>query len=190
MKTHIRCSRTRRIFCGAFLFCSVLLASPPEVRAFTDSDGDTYSVKVTGPGFALVFRNVTAAEPNGPIASILLTGTDATSVLTIAVSKVGDGRVRVGQISGSGPVGMIVATKCDLGIGGIRIGSLGSLHIGDVADGASLVLPARQRVRPLVFTARDVGAMQLTAPSHTLTFTARSVTGGAQISARRSRRST
>ena len=160
---------------------SVLVAAP--LQTFTDSDDDPYTVKLSGPGAAAVTIDDPDSDTKGPIASIALTGTDATSVLTITVMKVGDGRVRVGQITGAGALQTINATKCDLVGTGIQLGRLASLRIGDVATGAGLLLPPAQRVRALAFTARDVGAMQLTAPSHTLTFTARTITGGAQISA-------
>ena len=166
---------------GFALVPSVLVAAPPQT--FTDSDGDDYSVKVSGPGSAAVTLDDPDGNSEGPIASIVLTGTDATSILTISVVKVGDGRVGVGAITGANKLGMIVATKCDFTGSGIQLGGLSSLRIGDVASGANLVLPGAPKAKPLAFTARDVGAMQLTAPSSTLTFTARSVTGGAQISA-------
>ena len=156
-------------------------ASPP--KTFTDSDGDTYVVRLAGAGSSLVTLDDPDTDGKGPISSIALTGTDATSVLTIAVAKVGDGRVKMGAITGAGAVNIISAPQCDLNGSGVALGGLSLLRVGDVAASANIVLPGRPKVRPLTVSARNVGAMQLTVPSSTLTFSARSVAGGAKISA-------
>src|SRR6266702_3732164 len=49
---------------------------------FTDSDGDTYTVKVTGPGTATVVQTLDANQ-HGPIGSIALTWTTAASILSV-----------------------------------------------------------------------------------------------------------
>ena len=168
------------IFLLLFAFARTAFpASPPQT--FTDSDGDRYTVRLTGPGAAAVTLDDPDTDGKGPIASIALTGTDATSVLTVAVAKIGDGSVKIGAITGSA-VNIISAPQCDLNGSGVALAGLSLLRIGDVAAGANIVLPARPRVKPLTVSARNVGAMQLTVPSSTLTFSARSVVG-ARISA-------
>ena len=189
MTTHIRGSPTRRIFIGAILITFLLLCHPQFVwaalppQSFTDSDGDVYTVKLIGPGTAVVKLDDPDGDTRGPIASISLHGTDTTSSLLIAVTRIGDGRVTIGRISSTNSLGGIVAPQCDLGAGGIQLAGLRSLRIGDVAAGSAILLPAAQDARTLSVTARNVGAMQLTAPSSTLTLTAQSVTGGAKFSA-------
>ncbi len=173
-------SHALSLLLGFALARSVLVAAPPQT--FTDSDGDSYKVKLTGPGAAAVTLDDPDLDGKGPIAGIVLAGTDATSALTITVVRVGDGRVKVGAISGADAVKSISAVKCDL-TGTIQVATLESLRIGDVAAGAGLALPVVQNGGPLAFTARFVAAMQLAVPSSTLTFKARSVTGGASISA-------
>ncbi len=169
--------------CGLFLTLArtAFPASPPQ--NFTDSDGDTYTVRLTGAGSAVVTIVDPDHDNKGPIASIALTATDFTSVLTIAVAKVGDGRVKVGAISGSGAVNIISAASCDLNGAGIALGGATLLRLGDLAAGANIVLATRPTVKPLALSARNVSAMQLTAPASTLTFAARSITGGAKFSA-------
>src|SRR5262245_19290630 len=79
---------------------------------FTDTDGDIYFVKLGGAGTADVVQDGTP----GPIASIALAGTTATTTLAITVKKgaTGDGEVSIGEITGSTPVKAISAPKSDL----------------------------------------------------------------------------
>lgn len=182
-------STFHRVRARAFLLAFLLLtfsqtgfsASAPQT--FTDSDGDVYTVRLAGAGTASVTINDPDTDTRGPISSIALAGTDSTSVLTIAVAKVGDGRVKIGAITGTGAVNLISAPACDFDGAGISLGGATLLRLGDLAAGANIVLPTRPKLRPLAVSARDVGAMELTAPASTLTFTSRSVSGGAKISA-------
>ena len=88
MKTLIQRRETRRILTDAILFCLFLLTSQPgevvaaSAQTFTDSDGDAYSVRLSGPGSAVVTSDDPDGDSKGPVASIALRGTDATSVLT------------------------------------------------------------------------------------------------------------
>ena len=189
MKKCVSFRDVTRLRSTAFSVCCLLLAlsrtafsaSPPQT--FTDSDGDAYVVRLTGPGSAVVTIDDPDTDTRGPISSLALAGTDSTSVLTVAVTKVGDGRVKIGAITGIGAVNIISAPACDLNGAGISLGGATHLRLGDIAAGANIVLPTRTRPKPLAVSARDVGAMQLTAPGSTLTFLARSVSGGAKISA-------
>jgi hypothetical protein len=116
---------------------------------FTDQDGDTYTVKLTGPGTASVFVLDLDLDGKGPIDQIRLSGTDPKkSKLTITVKKAktgSDGLVNIGSIVGSG-IGGITAKLSDL-IGafghGIELtGALGGLTVHDIKNGADVMADA------------------------------------------------
>ena len=60
---------------------------------YVDSDGDSYTIKLSGPGTARIRLDDPDGDGRGPIESILLTGTTAKSSLSITVKKAaaGDG---------------------------------------------------------------------------------------------------
>ena len=118
-------------------FVAILAGKPTTSFTGVDSDGDQYTVKLTGPGAIDVLQDA-GSNGQGPIESINVVDTNpGSSTLTITV--VGDGLVDVGSISGSG-LHKISASDADLDGAGIDLtGELGSLTIHDVLDGASIL---------------------------------------------------
>jgi RHS repeat-associated protein len=151
----------------------------------TDTDGDKYTIKLTGPG-AL---QVDPANGVGPIVSITVVGGNATSALSVVVVKgttgTTDGKVSIGQITatgGTGSIGSIAAAKSDLVGTGISLtGGVRTITLGNLPAGAHIALGADPLVKALTVTAGDVGAINLTSPAPTFNFTALKVTGGAQF---------
>ena len=87
----------------------------------TDSDGDRYTVKLTGAGEAQVAQLLTAPG-QGPIDTIMFTGTDAKSALSITVKKVGagggiDGEDIVTHLIARDAIAEFVAAKRAEGVG-------------------------------------------------------------------------
>ncbi len=125
---------------------AVAIAAPAflmgNVGTFTDSDGDKYTVKLTGAGQLAVGQDAINTSGKGPIQWILVQATDpAKSVLTVTVvkAKAGDGLVSIGSIEGTG-LKSIAAAHSDLLGAGIRLsGFLGGLTGHDLGTGAQLV---------------------------------------------------
>jgi EF hand len=122
---------------------------PTPGPSFTDEDGDTYTVKLTGPGTAGVFVLDFDLDGQGPIDQIRLSGTDPKkSKLTITVKKAksgSDGLVDIGSIVGTG-IGGITAKASDLvgafGHGIELTGALGGLTIHDIKNGTDVTAVA------------------------------------------------
>jgi hypothetical protein len=128
-------------------YFAMLAGKPTKSFHGVDSDGDVYSVTLTGPG-AIDVIQTTSGTSTGPIHAIYLEGTSSkSSVLSIAVTtKVGDGFVNVGSVTGPG-LERIAASTADLTGAGIDLtGKLGALTIHDVSSGASILAagPATQ----------------------------------------------
>ena len=107
--------------------------------SFTDQDGDTYSVKLTGAGKVAVVLSDPDANGKGPIDQIIVQNTSsATSTLTITVTKAlhGDGAVSIGRVAGS-ELKTLTASNSDLVGEGVRLsGFLGTLTVRDILNGA------------------------------------------------------
>ena len=107
--------------------------------SFTDQDGDTYSVKLTGAGKVAVLLSDPDANGKGPIDQIIVQNTSsATSTLTITVTKAlrGDGAVSIGRVAGS-ELKTLTASNSDLVGEGVRLsGFLGTLTVRDILNGA------------------------------------------------------
>jgi autotransporter-associated beta strand protein len=116
-----------------------LVLLPSGRHTYTDTDGDTYTVKLTGPGTVAALLADPTGNGQGPINRIYLNGTDPTkSRLSIAVKKgkTGDGYVSIGDINGSG-LKSISARNCDLIGGRVTLtGPLGGLTIHDIYNGS------------------------------------------------------
>jgi hypothetical protein len=120
-------------------FVAMLNGTPNKVFHGLDSDGDLYTVWLSGPGSVSVVQK-DQGSGTGPLAAIYLSGTSSlTSTLSITVTKkVGDGFVDVGSITGPGLLRIAAATANLVG-GGIQLtGRLGSLAIHDLNHGASI----------------------------------------------------
>ena len=113
--------------------------APASLATFTDSDGDRFTVKVTGLGSAAVTLADPDGDTHGSIATLVLSGTNARSALSIAVTKAasGNGYVDLGQVTGS-TVGSFVAANSDLTGGLAFTGTVTSLQLHDVLNGADL----------------------------------------------------
>jgi RHS repeat-associated protein/uncharacterized repeat protein (TIGR01451 family) len=109
-------------------------------HAFTDDDGDTYTLSLTGPGQMQFLPDDLDLNGNGPIGLVVLQNTDpAKSKLTVKVKKglTGDGRVSIGSIEGTG-VKSIKAAASNLIVGIDLTGPLGNLKIRDTLAGATI----------------------------------------------------
>ena len=118
---------------------------------FKDSDGDSYTVRLTGPGTARIRLNDPDGDGFGPIDSIFLENTTtATSLfVTVAKSLTGDGKVSIGKIEsiagtkGNGSLKQLIADKSDLtgSSSGVAVaGSVGQLTLANIPNGTSIVL--------------------------------------------------
>jgi uncharacterized repeat protein (TIGR01451 family) len=108
---------------------TVATNSKPNVASIVDPDGDIITVALKGPGLLQV--RVLGGGNNGPIDQIVLTGTQASSSLTIQVKKAkgGNSSVNVGGITSDGSLKAINGAAVNVtGAGGIQVGgSLGTV---------------------------------------------------------------
>jgi autotransporter-associated beta strand protein len=115
---------------------------PKGTRTYKDTDGDIYTVRLTGPGTVEALIADPTGNGPGPIDRIMVQGTDPTkSSLSIAVKKGpnGDGLVSVGSITGSGLKNIAVRASDLVGSGVDLVGPLGSLAVHDVLPGTSVI---------------------------------------------------
>ena len=115
---------------------------------FTDADGDRVTLTLGGKTGRLTFYRT---DGGGGISEIDLEGTDpAKTTVTVAVKTVpgGDGRVRIGEINGTG-LKSLKAKSADLVGAGINLaGFVGSVTIGDVLNGADLIFGGAPPAKP------------------------------------------
>jgi hypothetical protein len=102
----------------------------------------------------------------GPIDSIVLTGTDATTALTILVKKVrggtGDGLVNIGSIISDGSLKSITGRSVNLTGGGIQVGgSLGTVTLHGMSRSALTVSGPIKTVNVGTFDASNITATKL-----------------------------
>ncbi|HEX3151240.1 MAG TPA: CARDB domain-containing protein [Gemmataceae bacterium] len=132
---------------------------PRNKGTFTDQDGDTYTVRLTGPGRVGLLSSDAGADGKGPIGRIVLQDTSSTlSSLTITVQKAttGDGRISIGSIEGTG-LKRLTATASDLVGNGINLsGLLGSLTIRDIRNGVD-VIALGSPTQKTTIKAHDIG---------------------------------
>lgn len=115
----------------------IVLSPINPVWNFVDQDGDSVAVKFGG---NVGTAALTLTNDKGPIQGIELKGTDSlTSSLTISVKHPsGDGRVSLGQVTGSG-LKSLSGKAVNLTGAGISLnGYLGSLTLADVLNGADI----------------------------------------------------
>lgn len=152
-----------------------------DVKTGTDTDGDKYTVKLTGPGTL----TVSPVNGTGPITSIAVNGANATSALTVTVVKgtTGnpDGQVSIGQIAfagGTGSIGSITAAKSDLvGAGIVVFGGIRTLTLGNIATGSNVSLGTDPAIKTVTVKAGNVGGNILSSSPATFSLTALKVTG-------------
>jgi uncharacterized repeat protein (TIGR01451 family) len=145
---------------GSIVTPPFTVASNP--GSITDGDGDIVSVALRGHG-SLEVRLIAG---NDPIDSIVLTGTDATSALTILVKKVrggaGDGLVNIGSIISDGSLKSITGRSVNLTGGGIQLaGSLGSVTLHSMVRSALTVAGPIKTVNVGTFDASNITATKL-----------------------------
>lgn len=118
---------------------------PGKVATFTDSDGDVYTIRLTGPGMIGYVLNDPDQDGKGGMLRLSLDDTSAaSSVLSITVKKgrFGDGIVHFGEITGALGSGLksLTAPAVNFDGGGIVFsGGLGTVSIRDLLNGANLV---------------------------------------------------
>lgn len=111
----------------------------------TDEDGDTVTIKFSGPGAAAVIQDDPDGDGSGAIQEIVLSNTDPLkSKLTVTVKKArgavgeGIGFVEIGRVSGTGLKSFTAKTANLVGDGIDLEGYLGSLVLYDVLNGADI----------------------------------------------------
>lgn len=109
-----------------------------KARTFTDSDGDTYTIKLTGPGTLNAVQFDPAATGRGPIDYLLADGTTTKSSILVTVIKNkagGDGIVTIGDVIGAGALGLFTATASNLVMNGVDFaGSVRSIKVRDILN--------------------------------------------------------
>ena len=133
----------------------------PDVRTFTDGDGDTVTVLLWGPkeATAVLTRAVANWNDPGDLTAIDVSGSDGRSILEIRVTESGgvlDYGTTVGTITGP-ELWQIYAPQVDLVGSGVDLTALlFGLTVRDIADGADIrLVGATDQVLSVI--ARDVG---------------------------------
>jgi hypothetical protein len=149
--------------CAVSRAFTIRVGNPAEDQIFTgrvvtvtDSDGDRVTLKVLGPGMLAV--NVSGAG-GARIKQVTVTGTDATSILNINVSRgpAGNGTVDIGSIAAAGAMNKINAASANLVGAGINLGGhVGVLKIRDVLNGAN-ILAGGATTQFTTISARTIG---------------------------------
>ncbi len=126
----------------------VLLSATRDV---TDGDGDTFQIKLAGPGTMVVALADLNGDGKDDIESIILSNSTEQSALTIALKKkaaAGDGEIAIGAITGDGTgaaesLGSLTALNSDLVGAGINFagGTIDKIVLDDVRNGADIALP-------------------------------------------------
>lgn len=126
---------------------------------YQDSDGDSYTVKLTGKGTLGFSMLDPDGDGKGPIDQIFIQGTTAKDKVSIAVKKasgaMSDGLVSIGEIRGT-TLGAIDAKASNLIGAGVNVGNfLGSLTVRDILNGADISIGGAELFKTSI-TARDI----------------------------------
>lgn len=104
-------------------------------RTFTDSDGDVYTVKISGPGTLNAVLLDPDSDDRGSLDQLFLTGSTAKTKVTVTVKKNktgGDGIVAIGDLTVTGDLGAFTAKQSDFIVDGIiASGALGKVSVRD-----------------------------------------------------------
>jgi hypothetical protein len=165
----------RSFLAGCFLLTHARAAQTSEV--FTDADGDTYQVVLTGPGtFALDH-----GCGDGPIVSITLADTGPGSTLSVKVTAgaSGDANVSIGAVTGAGALKALKAAASHLDGAGVSLAQgMGLISVADVAAGVVLNSGTNKKLPKLAISARQIGTgVVVAAPGQTVSLTANAVNG-------------
>ena len=154
---------------------------------FLDSDGDKYTVTLSGPGTAGIMLNDPDGDGHGSINSILLQGTTAATTLTVTVTKAagGDGKVSIGRIvsvagsTGDGSLKAILAGQSDvIGTGVTLAGTVGQLTLGNLANGADITVGGTRTATAKITLGSVPGVSAIQSTSTLGSLTAVSILGG------------
>ncbi|MGB8170534.1 MAG: Ig-like domain-containing protein, partial [Chthoniobacteraceae bacterium] len=161
-------------FADAILITAPLAPAAPKLitasslvsdTLFTDSEGELFQVKLSGPGSVTVTLDDPDGDGKGEIASLELNGTTEKSALSVKMkSKAAsgkDGEVSIDALTGTGSLGSLDAAKSDLTGAGISIsGTIAKLTLDDVKNGADITLPGRplSAKTQLALVFGDIGA--------------------------------
>lgn len=153
---------------------------------FTDTDGDTYQVVLKGTGHVEITR-VNTGGGNGPIDSLTVSGTTASSRLTVEVTAGGgDGKVGVASVEGATPLGSLKAPSASLTGSGINLpGGIGMVQVGAIGADSAVRSGATKKLPLLRLTSGAIGAnLVIDSPGQSLLLSATSIGPGASITTR------
>jgi RHS repeat-associated protein len=112
-------------------------------RTFTDSDGDTYTVKLSGPGTLGAVLLDPDGDTKGSLDQLFLTGSTAKTKVTVTVKKAksgSDGIVTIGDINVTGDLGAFTAKASDFTVDGVvATGAVGKVTVRDFAAAEAFV---------------------------------------------------
>ena len=130
---------------------------PGNKGTFTDSDGDVYTVKLTGGGILAMNLDDPDADGDGAIDRLVATGTKKSSKLSVTVTQVvGDGIVNIGAVS-TDQLKDFKARNSDIVGSGISVlGSIKTVVIRDLINGADLLTSGAATDKTSI-TARTIG---------------------------------
>ncbi|MCY2925015.1 MAG: hypothetical protein NT031_06175, partial [Planctomycetota bacterium] len=106
-----------------------------KLHVFTDADGDTYTVAVSGGGTLNVVLDDPDSDGKGPIDQLFLTTSTGKTKVSVAVKRAqaGDGIVTIGDLTVTGDLGAFTAKASDLTVDGvIASGFIGSVSVRDM----------------------------------------------------------
>lgn len=104
-------------------------------RTFTDVDGDSYTVKLAGPGTVNAVLLDPDGDGRGSLDMLIAEGATTASKITIAVKKAGNGNglLDIGDVTVTGDLGALVAPTSNLIVNGLDVsGFLGAATIRDL----------------------------------------------------------
>lgn len=106
------------------------------VLKFTEEDGDSITIKLTGLGSFTATQVDPDANDKGSLSLVALTGTDFKSKLTLTfqAGTGSDGQFHIGSITANSPLGAITGASVALDGAGLSVaGNLGAVTLGTVS---------------------------------------------------------
>ena len=106
------------------------------VLKFTEEDGDSITIKLTGLGSFTATQLDPDANDKGSLSLLALSGTDLKSKLTLTFQAAtgGDGQFHIGSITADSPLGAITGASTALDGAGLTVaGNLGAVTLGSVS---------------------------------------------------------
>ena len=151
---------------------SVTLDDTTRSVVYVDGDGTAVTVTLRGGTAELLFvgdglstetdrSRLRVDGQDVSLHDLVLSESDARSLLTFRTNRGGDRLAQVGTIRGASPLGKLRAGTVDLVGGGILMtgdGSIGAVQVHDLAGGADINLPGPDVVKGVTLTAGSLGA--------------------------------